>query len=150
MANVHPYITMNNTKKALDYYQEVLGATDIIRMSVPKEQAEQFKVSASQADKMTLHSQFQVLGTTIMASDNFEGVKLDYLGISIMLDINSEDNEAMKEAELFWKKLSKSGRVTINMPFEEQFWGGAMGDFTDEYGVHWMLHAQPYSKRNNI
>ncbi len=26
MANIHPYLTFNNTKEALDYYKDVLGA----------------------------------------------------------------------------------------------------------------------------
>jgi PhnB protein len=150
MANVHPYLALNNTKEALAYYEEVLGATEIHRMPVSSEQAEQFGVSIEQASEMTMHSQFKVLGTTIMAADNFQKEDLAYSGISILLDLNSEDAEAMKEAQEFWNRLSTSGQVTINMPFEEQFWGGAMGDFTDKFGVRWMLHAQPYSKISQI
>jgi len=146
MANVHPYLALNNTKEALAYYEEVLGATEIHRVPVGAEQAEQFGVSLDQAAEMTMHSQFNVLGTTIMAADNFQKEVLIYSGVSILLDLNSEDEEAMKEATAFWNHLAESGKVTINMPFEEQFWGGAMGDFTDAYGVRWMLHAQPYSK----
>ena len=146
MANVHPYLALNNTKEALEYYKEVLGATNVSRMPVAPEQAEQFGVSAEMAAEMTMHSQFEVLGTTIMAADNFSNEELAYTGVSILLDLNSEDEEAMKSAQDFWNHLVESGKVTINLPFEEQFWGGAMGDFTDAYGVRWMLHAQPYSK----
>lgn len=146
MANVNPYIALNNTKEALAYYEEVLGAKNIRRLPVGADQAEEFGVSAEQASEMTMHSQFEVLGATIMAADNFKGEELGYSGVSIMLDVNSEDEESMAEAKAFWHHLSDSGQVTVNMPFEEQFWGGAMGDFTDKYGVHWMLHAQPYSK----
>lgn len=146
MVNVNPYIALNNTKEALAYYEEVLGAKNIRRLPVGADQAEEFGVSAEQASEMTMHSQFEVLGATIMAADNFKGEELGYSGVSIMLDVNSEDEEAMAEAKAFWHHLSDSGQVTVNMPFEEQFWGGAMGDFTDKYGVHWMLHAQPYSK----
>ncbi|QPS71497.1 VOC family protein [Lactococcus garvieae] len=146
MANVHPYIALDNTKEALHYYEEVLGAKNIRRVPVGAEQAEEFGLSEEQAAEMTMHSQFDILGTTIMAADNFQKEDLKYSGISILIDLNSEDKEAMAEALDFWKLLSESGEVTINMPFEEQFWGGAMGDFTDRYGVRWMLHAQPYSK----
>lgn len=140
MANIHPYIALNNTKEALAYYEEVLGAKNIRRVPVAGEQAAE----------MTMHSQFDILGTTVMAADNFQHEVLSYTGISILLDLNSEDKDAMAEAQEFWKHLSESGQVTINMPFEEQFWGGAMGDFTDKYGVRWMLHAQPYSKLGEI
>lgn len=146
MAHVHPYIALNNTKEALVYYEKVLGAKNIHRVPVGTEQAADFGVAADQAAEMIMHSQFDVLGVTIMAADNFKGEELGYSGVSIMLDVNSEDAEAMAEAKAFWQHLSESNQVTVNMAFEEQFWGGAMGDFTDKYGVHWMLHAQPYSK----
>ncbi len=127
MANIHPYIALNNTKEALAYYEEVLGAKNIRRVPVAAEQAKEFGLSEEQAAEMTMHSQFDILGTTIMAADNFQHEALSYTGISILLDLNSEDKEAMAEAQEFWKHLSDSGKVTINMPFEEQFWGGAMG-----------------------
>lgn len=146
MTQVHPYLALTNTKDALTYYEEVLGATNITRVPVGVEQAEQFGVSVEEASEMTMHSQFDVLGTTIMAADNFHHDILAYSGISILIDLNSEDAAAMSSAQEFWNRLSQSGKVTINMPFEEQFWGGAMGDFTDVYGVRWLLHAQPYSK----
>lgn len=92
MANVHPYLALNNTKEALEYYKKVLGATDIHRVPVSAE-------------------------------------------------------AAMKAAHDFWDHLHE---VTINMPFEEQFWDGAMGDFTDAYGIRWLLHAQPYSKMKQM
>ncbi len=146
MTTVHPYLALNNTKKALDYYKEVLAATNIHRITVSEEKAEQFGVPVEKASEMTMHSQFDVLGTTIMAADNFRGDHLSYTGVSILLELNSEDEIAMTEAKTFWNLVANSGRVTINLPFEEQFWGGAMGDFTDEFGVQWMLHAQPYSQ----
>ncbi|TYC49854.1 glyoxalase/bleomycin resistance/extradiol dioxygenase family protein [Weissella muntiaci] len=147
MATVHPYLTMVNTKEALTYYEDVFGASNIVRMPVAEAQAEQFGVSAEQAAEMTMHGQFDVLGTTVMAADNFMGVeKLDYASVAILLDLNSEDADESAAADAFWKKIAESGQVTINMPYEEQFWGGKMGDFTDKYGVRWMLHAQPYSQ----
>lgn len=146
MAKVYPYLTLKNTKEALKYYEKALGVTNIIRMPVQSDQAEEFGISRDRVDEMTMHSQFEVLGTTIMAADDFQSIDLDYFGISILIDLNSEDKKAMNEAEEFWSMLVERDMVTINMPFEKQFWGGAMGDFTDKYGIRWMIHAQPYSK----
>ena len=146
MAKVYPYLTLKNTKEALKYYEKALGVTNIIRMPVQSDQAEEFGISRDRVDEMTMHSQFEVLGTTIMAADDFQSIDLDYSGISILIDLNSEDKKAMNEAEEFWSMLVERDMVTINMPFEKQFWGGAMGDFTDKYGIRWMIHAQPYSK----
>lgn len=146
MANVHPYLSFNNTKEALDYYKEVLGATNIYRVPVSVEQAEQFGITDEKLDLATMHSQFDILGTTIMAADNFSDDILSYSGFSILLDLNSEDDQELNKAKIFWRNATESGQVKVNMPFEEQFWGGAMGDFIDKYGVRWLLHAQPYSK----
>lgn len=146
MANIHPYLTLENTKSALEYYEEVLGATNIKRLAIPEERAKDFGISVEEAESKTMHSQFEILGTEIMASDNFNNEKLSYNGISILLDVNSEDADAVAAANKFWEQLEQSGKVTINMPFEEQFWGGAMGDFTDQFGIRWLLHSQPYSK----
>ncbi|KXT63521.1 PhnB protein / putative DNA binding 3-demethylubiquinone-9 3-methyltransferase domain protein [Lactococcus sp. DD01] len=115
-------------------------------MPVSEEQAEQFGIPQEKLNEATMHSQFDILGTTIMAADNFHCDDLSYTGFSILLDLNSEDEVALKKAQAFWKYVLESGEVEINMPFEEQFWGGAMGDFIDKYGVRWLLHAQPYSK----
>lgn len=145
MTNVHPYLALDNTKEALAYYAEVLGATNIHRMPVSAEQADQFEIPVDQAPNKTMHSQFEVLGTIIMAADNFQNENLSYTGISILIDLNSEDEVEMEKVKSFWEHLTQSKKVTINLKFEEQFWGGYMGDFTDKYGVRWLIHAQPYS-----
>jgi PhnB protein len=150
MAHVHPYLALDNTKEALAYYEEVLGATNIHRVPVGEEQAQEFGITVEEAANKTMHSQFDILGATIMAADNFQNDVLVYSGISILLDLDSEDEGAMAAANQFWAHATASGQVKVNMPFEEQFWGGAMGDFQDRYGVRWLLHAQPYSKRDQM
>lgn len=42
MTSLSPYITFQNTKEALEYYQDVFGATNIHRLAVSPEQASQF------------------------------------------------------------------------------------------------------------
>lgn len=39
MTKLYPYIAFENTKEALEYYEEVFGATEINRLPVTKEQA---------------------------------------------------------------------------------------------------------------
>lgn len=121
MANIHPYLSFNNTKEALEYYEEVLGAAHIVRLPVSQEQADQFGVPLDKLEETTMHSQFDILGTTVMAADNFHGDALSYTGFSILLDLNSEDEVALKKAQDFWDPVAKSDEVEINMPFEEQF-----------------------------
>ena len=102
MANIHPYLTFNNTKEALDYYKDVLGATNISRMPLAEEQAEQLGVPIEKASDLTMHSQFDILGSTVMATDNFMKVDpLVYDSISILIDLDSEDEQAVSQADAF-------------------------------------------------
>lgn len=106
MAKIHPYLTFNNTKEALDYYKAVLGATHISRMPVAAEQAEQFGVPLEKAADLTMHSQFDILGSTIMAADNFMKVDpLVYDAVYILIDLDSEDEKALAEADAFGIRL---------------------------------------------
>lgn len=146
MAKLYPYLTYNNSKEALDYYERVFGATDILRVTPQEEQAEEFKVAVDELDNMTIHAKFSILGTDLFCSDCFGYEMTSGNQISIMLDVNSEDPEAVIEAEAFYQRIVESDTVTISMPYESQFWGGKMGSFTDPYGIAWMLHSQPYSK----
>ncbi|MDC0826964.1 hypothetical protein [Lactococcus petauri] len=64
-------------------------------MPVTPEQAEQLGVVAEESPNLTMHSQFDILGTTLTTSDNFLNEILSYSDISILLDINSKDESEM-------------------------------------------------------
>ncbi|GAC43703.1 VOC family protein [Paenibacillus popilliae] len=146
MAKIYPYLGFNSAKEALAYYEEVFGATNIMRMPVNKEQAETFGVSLEHLEDTTIHASFSVLGADLLCSDCFGQSVQNGNQISIMLDVNSEDEKAVKEADEFFEKVANSRTVEVKMPYEDQFWGGKMGQFVDKYGISWMLHSQPYSK----
>jgi len=42
MTRLIPYLVFESTKEALAYYEDVFGATEVNRLPVGKEQAEQF------------------------------------------------------------------------------------------------------------
>lgn len=144
---VYPYFAFQNAKEAIEYYQRIFGATDVYRLSPKKEQAEMFHLPAdADLDGMTMHGGFTILGMKFECADAFNGDSTPVKGLQLMLDIDSEDPESHQAADDLYKKLEKSGEVDITMPFEEQFWGGKMGAFTDKYGVQWMLHESPWSQ----
>ncbi len=146
MAQIYPYLSFENAKEALEYYEEFFGATNIRRVKVEPNQAEEFNVPLDKIDDATMHAEFRILGAELYCSDSFGNDVGPTRQISIMLDVNWEDEKALKESNDFFDKLAKSGQVEISMPYEEQFWGGKMGQFVDKYGITWMLHAQPYSE----
>lgn len=146
MAKLYPYLSFENSKEALTYYEQVFGATNISRLPVGEEQAKDFGIPVDKLADTTMHGGFNVLGAELFCSDNFNREKQIGHQISILLDVNSEDELASKEAADFFEKVANSGTVTVNLPYEDQFWGGKMGQFTDQYGILWMVHAQPYSQ----
>ncbi|WP_232252360.1 VOC family protein [Lactococcus garvieae] len=139
----HPYLTLDNSKEALKYYEEVFGAQSITQVPLHSDFADDFGVEADKTSDWTVHSQFEVLGTTIMAADNFHKDRLSYSQPAVLIDLHTEDERAMTQAKEFWEKIVRSDRVTINTKFEKQFWGGTMGHITDEYGVCWLIHVHP-------
>lgn len=146
MAKLYPYLSYANAKEALAYYEEVFGATKIMRLPVGEEQAESFGIKKEHLEDTTIHASFTILGADLFCSDNFKGDPISGNQIWLMLDVNSEDEQAAREADAFFKRGQESGTVDVRMPYAEQFWGGKMGQFVDKYGIGWMLHSQPYSK----
>ncbi|WP_436862172.1 VOC family protein [Staphylococcus caeli] len=147
MTEIFPYLNFENTKEALTYYEEVFGATNITRLPVGKEQAAQFNMSPEDADNATMHSQFDIAGTTILASDSFGRAQKINNGISLLIDYDVNNVDDAKEVEALYDRVKDA--VDVEMPLEEQFWGGKMGAFTDKYNVRWMLHGQDHTKNEN-
>ncbi|MFD1472278.1 VOC family protein [Companilactobacillus mishanensis] len=146
-SQLYPYLAFENAKEALDYYKKVFGATDIYRLSPNAEQAKTFHLPAeADLDNLTMHAGFTVLGVKIECADAFTGDPKPSAQISLMIDIDSEDEEANSAAEDFYQRIQDSEEVEITMPYEAQFWGGKMGSFTDKYGISWMLHSSPWSQ----
>lgn len=84
MAKIYPYLAFNSAKEALDYYTEVFGATDIIRLPVSPEQATQFGISSEKLADTTMHASFTVLGAPLFCADNFMGPVQSSNQVSIM------------------------------------------------------------------
>ncbi|MBM7712275.1 VOC family protein [Enterococcus xiangfangensis] len=137
-----PSIAYDNAKEALAYYEEVFGATAIHRLSPTAEQAVQMGIPEStDLDTVTVHATFNILGVEIQAGDSFGADTSATDKISLMISVNSEDPESMTAADAFYERLTESNEVTIVLPYEDQFWGGKLGQFKDKYGINWMLHA---------
>ncbi|MFD1549761.1 VOC family protein [Levilactobacillus fuyuanensis] len=142
-----PSISFESAKDALAYYQEVFGAADVYRFSPDAAQAKQFGLPAdANLDDITIHAGFSILGMNFQCADAFRGKPEPTNQIDMILDINADDAASAQAAEDFYQRVVASGTVTVDMPFESQFWGGKMGHFTDKYGISWMLHVMPWSQ----
>ncbi|EHD0818427.1 VOC family protein [Staphylococcus pseudintermedius] len=142
MTKLYPYIAFENTKEALEYYEEVFGTTEINRLPVTKEQAGHFGLSQEDATDATMHAEFTIASTQLFASDSFGKAASINGAISLMLDYDVNVGEDAQEIEALYDRVKDHNSITVEMPLAEQFWGGKMGVFTDRYGIRWMIHGQ--------
>ncbi|WP_322556153.1 VOC family protein [Staphylococcus haemolyticus] len=148
MTELFPYLAFEKAKDAIAYYEEVFGATNVKKLEVSEEQAEQFGMTKEQAAEATMHAEFEVLGVKILCSDSFGRVENINNGISLLINFDVNNQDDSDKVQQFYDKIKDHDSIDIEMPLKEQFWGGKMGAFTDKYGVRWMLHGQDYTQLN--
>lgn len=148
MTELFPYLAFEKAKDAIAYYEEVFGATNVKRLEVSEEQAEQFGMTKEQAAEATMHAEFEVLGVKILCSDSFGRLENINNGISLLIDFDVNNQDDSDKVQQFYDKIKDHDSLDIEMPLKEQFWGGKMGAFIDKYGVRWMLHGQDYTQLN--
>jgi len=88
---------------------------------------------------MVLHVQLPITGNHIlMATDAPKEMGFDLVsGNNMHICIEPESRD---EAKRIFDELSKGGNVT--MPLEDMFFGAYFGEFTDKYGINWMINHQ--------
>ena len=145
MAKLSPYLSFENAKEAMGYYENAFGATELTRIPVGKEMMEKFSMSQTEAENATLHGSFKIEGNLILCSDKFGRKSEASEYISLLIDFNSDEEEEVKQMDKLYEKIIKRGKVTLEIPLTEQQWGGKIARFTDKYGISWMLHSQSYA-----
>jgi len=128
-----PYLQFQgNCEEALNYYKEILdGRIEIVsRFDNPAMNApEDFK-------NKILHAAFYFGKYQLFASDTMPKniTEAFHPNISLSLGFHDED-----QAKMIFDKLSADGK--IHVPFKKQFWGDWHGNFTDRFGIRWMVNC---------
>ncbi|MDE1975408.1 MAG: VOC family protein [Patescibacteria group bacterium] len=145
MKQIVPHIHFADKKcrEAMEFYHSCLGGK-LSLMTVgecPAEVKEGMKkmmpgitIDESKimhADLKAKDGSVLVMGADMMDPKTF--TKGDLSTVAIM-------NDDEKEARDIFAKLSKGGKVTMDlMPM---FWGALFGSWTDKYGVDWMINCE--------
>lgn len=134
MAIANLYLNfLGNTEEAFQYYQSIFGGDfeEVKRFADTP-----FGANLPQEDRAKImHMRYvlgniRLLGTDILVS---QGQSLNVgNNFSICVDAASR-----AEADVFYEKLSTGGKV--DLPMQDQFWGGYFGMCTDKFGIQWML-----------
>jgi PhnB protein len=116
------YLTMENAAEAIDYYKEVFGAKERIRMEAP--------------DGKIGHAELEIGDSLLMLSDAFPGATsrppTELGGTTAGAFMYVEDVDAVV------KRAVESG-ATITMEIADQFWGDRFGSITDPFGHSWSI-----------
>jgi PhnB protein len=117
-----PYLVIGGAAKAIDFYKNVFGATEVLRMAQP--------------DGKIGHAELKIGDSTIMLAD--ESPKMGFkspktLGgspVSILLYVEDVD-------KVFNRAVS-AGATSVR-PVADQFYGDRSGILTDPFGHVWSV-----------
>ncbi len=116
------YLTMENAAEAIDYYTDVFGAKERIRMEAP--------------DGKIGHAELEIGDSLLMLSDAFPGATsrppTELGGTTAGAFMYVEDVDGVV------KRAVESG-ATITMEIADQFWGDRFGSITDPFGHSWSI-----------
>lgn len=125
---VIPYVHVDGASAAIDFYTEVLGATE--RMRMPGDSPDTIG-----------HAELQIGDSVIMLAD--EAPEMDIRGpkavggTPVTICVYVDDVDAVMD------RATAAGGRTLR-PVENQFYGDRTGTFEDPFGHHWnvMTHVE--------
>jgi PhnB protein len=119
------YLIVNDAARAIEFYKQAFGATEIMRLSGPGERIG--------------HAEIRIGNSTIMLADEFPdygAVSAQTLGgspVRILLQVDDVDAVAARA-------VAAGARVL--RPVQDQFYGERSGQFADPFGNTWMIATQ--------
>ena len=117
---VTPYLSLDGAAKAIEFYCDVLGFTETVRMGAP--------------DGKVGHAELALGGSVIMLADSFPemgGPTPTALGGSpVMLMVYVEDVD-----DVFQRAIAAGAKEVS--PVQDQFYGDRSGTFEDPWGHRW-------------
>ncbi|QEG40903.1 hypothetical protein UC8_29210 [Roseimaritima ulvae] len=118
--------------EALDFYQQALGASVLMRMRFSESPDPVPEGMLQQGfENKIMHATFQIGTQTILCSDGCDD-KPSFDGFRLSLSFPSED-----ACRRIFDALAEGGKV--DMPLDKTFWSPLYGMVTDKFGVGWMV-----------
>lgn len=131
MAKITPYIKFaGNCREALKFYQQCLGGE--LNLQRISESPMAVRTPAGKAGQI-LHGSLISRNITILAADMKTETIIAGNNVQLCLDC-----ESAQELESSFNNLSSEGAVIT--PLHQTFRGNSYGEFTDRFGVSWILN----------
>jgi PhnB protein len=119
--SITPGLTCKEAARAMDFYKDVFGAAEIMRMPGP--------------DGKVMHGELRIGDSVIFVSDEFPGMSsaptpgaMNPIYVFMYTEnVDSTFNRAV------------AAGAKVDMPLMDQFWGDRYGKITDPFGHQWGL-----------
>ena len=119
---VTPYLVIKHAGKAIEFYTEAFGATELTRLTTP--------------DGAVMHAEIRIGDSPVMLSDEcpdwnaLSPLTIGGTSVSIILYVEDADTVVNR---------SVAAGATLLMPVADQFWGDRMGTILDPFGHKWSI-----------
>lgn len=134
---ISPYIKFNgNCKDAMHFYKQCLGGNLYLRMYAESPMAclLNSEVAMKISSGILSNASLTINGSDVIGQQSVHGN-----AISLFMDCQSE-----ADLKTVFDRLSEDGQVAL--PVHQTYWGSIRGEFTDKFGIQWILN---YSKRKS-
>ena len=117
---VAPYLIVNGAAKAIDFYKNIFGATERMRMDKP--------------DGRVGHAELLISGSLVMLAEECTGARgpQSIGGSPVILHLYVEDVDTVISSAL-------AAGATATQPVETKFYGDRSGGVIDPFGHHWHI-----------
>jgi PhnB protein len=123
--SVTPYLIVKGAAKAIEFYKQAFGATELGRMTAP--------------DGRIGHSEIQIGDSRIMLADEFPEMDArgpeSFGGTPVLIHLYVEDVDAVA------KQAAAAGAREVR-PLQDQFYGDRSGMFADPFGHKWNISTR--------
>ncbi len=122
MRTITPHVVVRDAARAVDWYTNVLGAEERLRIRVP--------------DGRLMSVELRFGDSTVMLADEFPEMKIvspqtlggTYMALHLMVD----------DVDDVWQRALDAGAEVFH-PLQNSFWGERSGQVIDPFGHRWAL-----------
>jgi PhnB protein len=122
---VTPYLSVDGASAAIDFYREVLGCTERVRLPAP--------------DGKIGHAELQLGDSLIMLADEFP--ELGIRGPKAIGGTPVTISVYVADVDSVFDRAVKAGARALR-PVEDQFYGDRAGQFEDPFGHRWNVASR--------
>ena len=119
---VTPYLTIKNAGAAIEFYKQVFGATEKMRMAEP--------------DGKVGHAEIEIGNARIMISDEYP--ELDVLGPQTRGGTTAGFHILVEDVDAVFSAAIAAGAIE-QKPVSDQFYGERSGKLADPFGHVWYI-----------